>query len=177
MYRQEALTVFILFIISINANPDKGKICMKNLIINGTNLITNYRKQILVMGITHLGCQACRNQAIRYNDLYRDLEYQNIRDPDVRLILVNEPQAAQYLPGNFYGKIRLFQDNYNDRGIEKLGYHGQRLNNLIIGRCGYLVYSQSYPHSNIEEETNYQQLLRVIISVVKFKQPCPTMCS
>jgi len=70
----------------------------------------------------------------RYNDLYRDLEYNNIRDPDVRLILVNEEQAAKFLPGTYYGKIRLFQDNYNDRVIDKLGYHGQRLNNLIFGR-------------------------------------------
>jgi hypothetical protein len=65
MYRQEALTVFVLFIVSICGYPDKGKICPHNFVINGTNLITNYRKQILVMGITHLGCQACRNQAIR----------------------------------------------------------------------------------------------------------------
>jgi hypothetical protein len=34
-------------------------------VVNGTNLITNYRQQILVLGVTHLGCQACRNQAIR----------------------------------------------------------------------------------------------------------------
>ena len=66
--------------------------------------------------------------------MYRDLEYQNIREPDVRLILINEEHAAHYLPGIQYGKIRLFQDNYKDRLIEKLGYHGQRLNNLIFGR-------------------------------------------
>jgi hypothetical protein len=70
----------------------------------------------------------------RYNDLYRDLEYQQIRDPDVRLILINEQHAAQYLPGNYYGKIRLFQDSYRDRLIEKLGHYGERLNNLVFGR-------------------------------------------
>ncbi len=70
MYRQEVLIVFVLFIVSIGAYPDKGKVCPRNLTINGTNLITNYRQQILVMGITHLGCQACRNQAIRLDKIY-----------------------------------------------------------------------------------------------------------
>lgn len=65
MYRQEALAVFILCLTLIGAYPDKGKVCPKNLIVNGTNLITSYRQQILVLGVTHLGCQACRNQAIR----------------------------------------------------------------------------------------------------------------
>ncbi|UJR21512.1 hypothetical protein I4U23_024598 [Adineta vaga] len=159
MYRQEVLVLLILCLVSIQANPDRGLVCIRNLKINGTNLITDYRKQILVLGVTHLGCQACRNQAIRYNDLYRDLEHHNIREPDVRLVLVNEETATQYLPGMNYG------------------YYGQRLNNLIFGRCGYLVYSQTYPQSNLEEETNYQQLLRIIIAVAKYKQPCPTMCS
>jgi len=79
----------------------------------------------------------------RYNDLYRDLTYHNIREPDVRLILVNEQQAVNYLPGTYYGKIRLFQDNYKDRAIEKLGYHGQRLNNLIFGRLESLIMFKS----------------------------------
>jgi len=65
MYRQEFLVVFVLYIVSISAYPDNEKICPRNLVLNGTNLITDYRKQILVMGITHLGCQACRNQAVR----------------------------------------------------------------------------------------------------------------
>jgi hypothetical protein len=65
MYRRDVLTILVLFIGSIDAYSDNGKICPRNLILNGTNLITNYRKQILVMGITHLGCQACRNQAVR----------------------------------------------------------------------------------------------------------------
>jgi len=176
MYRQAILTVFVLFIGSISGYSDIGKICPRNLIINGTNLITNYRQQILVLGVTHQGCQACRNQAIRYNDLYRDLEYNNIRDPEVRLILVNEPEAVEFLPGIFYGKIRIFQDNYKDRFLDKLGYHGQRLNNLVFGKCGTLIYSQTYPQSNIEDENNYQQLLRVIMSAVKYKQPCYTKC-
>ncbi|CAF1539374.1 unnamed protein product, partial [Rotaria sordida] len=115
MYRQKILAIFVLFIVSIAAYPAKNeKICSQNFMINGTNLVTNYRKQVLVIGVTHLGCQACRNQAIKYNDLYRDLEYHNIREPDVRLILVNEQHGAQYLP-------------------EKLGLHGHRLNNLIFG--------------------------------------------
>ena len=69
MYREgilaAAVVVVGLFIGAIDAYPDKGKVCPRNLVVNGTNLITNYRQQILVMGITHLGCQACRNQAIR----------------------------------------------------------------------------------------------------------------
>ena len=65
MYRQVALTVLALFIVTINAYSENGKICQRNLVLNGTNLIKDYRRQILVMGITHLGCQACRNQAIR----------------------------------------------------------------------------------------------------------------
>jgi len=48
--------------------------------------------------------------------------------------LINEEQAAHYLPGNFYGKVRIFQDNHKDRAVEKLGYYGQRLNNLVFGR-------------------------------------------
>ena len=65
MYRQDVLVIFVLFTISINAYLHNQKFCLRHLIINGTNLTTNYRKQILVMGITHLGCQACRNQAVR----------------------------------------------------------------------------------------------------------------
>lgn len=156
MRRQEVLLLVVFAVVPVHAYPEKSKICPHNMVVNGTNLISQYRKQILVMGITHLGCQACRNQAVRYertrarggdvsvsrraslayryNDLHRDLEFHNIREPEVRLILVNEQQAAQYLPGMNYGKIRLFQDNYRDRAIEKLGYYGQRLNNLIFGR-------------------------------------------
>lgn len=50
------------------------------------------------------------------------------------MILINEQSAINYLPGTYYGKVRIFQDNYKDRAIEKLGYYGQRLNNLIFGR-------------------------------------------
>ena len=66
--------------------------------------------------------------------MHRDLAYQNIRDPDVRLVLINEESASQYLPGSYYGKVRVFQDNPKDRALEKLGYYGQRLNNLVFGR-------------------------------------------
>ena len=65
MFRQKIFFVLILIITSIVAERDRKKTCIHNLVINGTNLITSYRKQILVMGITHLGCQACRNQAVR----------------------------------------------------------------------------------------------------------------
>ena len=71
---------------------------------------------------------------LRYNDLFRDLAYNNIREPEVRLVLVNEEQAAKYFPGTHYGKVRIFQDNSKDRAIETLGYYGQRLNNLVFGR-------------------------------------------
>ncbi|CAF2146006.1 unnamed protein product [Rotaria magnacalcarata] len=157
MFGQKTLGLFMLFIVSIGAYPNNQKLCSNNLKINGTNLITSNRKQVLVVGISHLGCQACRNQAVKYNDLYQ--------------------HAAEFLPGSFYGKIRLFQDNAKDRFVEKLGHHGQRLNNLIFGRCGNLVYTQRYPQSNIEDETNYQQLLRIVMTVSKYKQPCQTPCS
>lgn len=68
MYREGVLTTvvaIVLLISTVDAYPDKGKVCPRNLIVNGTNLITNYRQQILVLGVTHLGCQACRNQAVR----------------------------------------------------------------------------------------------------------------
>lgn len=67
MYRQEILILLVLVIVSINAYPSAEKLCSLNLKINGTSLITFYRNQALVIGISHLGCQACRNQAIRYD--------------------------------------------------------------------------------------------------------------
>ena len=70
----------------------------------------------------------------RYNDLYRDLNYHRIGESDVQLTLINEAHAEQYLPGSYYGKIRLYQDNWKDRVIDKLGHHGERLNNLIFDR-------------------------------------------
>ena len=70
----------------------------------------------------------------RYNDLYRDLHYRHIHENDVRLALINEPQAVEYFPGNFYGKIHIFQDNWKDHVIEKLGHHGERLNNLVFDK-------------------------------------------
>ena len=67
MHRLGVLTAALLLvvIVSIDAYRENEKVCLRNLLINGTNLITNYRKQILVVGISHLGCQACRNQAVR----------------------------------------------------------------------------------------------------------------
>jgi hypothetical protein len=65
MHREEVLIVCVFLVISISAYQDNGKFCARNLVLNGTNLITNYRRQILVLGVTNLGCQACRNQAVR----------------------------------------------------------------------------------------------------------------
>ena len=132
----------------------------------------------------------------RFNDLYRELEYNRLREADVRLVLVNEETAAQYLPGLFYGKIRVFQDSWKDRLVERLGNDGQRLNNLVfdksgvsrskriwatpvnlLSRCGNLAHIQRYPQSNIEDENNYQQLLRLIISMAKNKPPCSSRCA
>jgi hypothetical protein len=70
----------------------------------------------------------------RFNDLYRALEHSHVREADVRLVLVNEETAVRYLPGNFYGKVRLFQDSWKDRLIERLGHNGERLNNLIFDK-------------------------------------------
>ena len=70
----------------------------------------------------------------RYNDLYRELAKNDIRDSVVSLILVNEQDAAQHFPGNSYDKVRLFQDNSKDRLIKKLRNHGQSMNNIVFGR-------------------------------------------
>jgi hypothetical protein len=65
MYRQKFFFVFILLIIAIVAHGDRKKICIRNLVINGTNLITGHRKKLLVLGITNFNNQSSRIQANR----------------------------------------------------------------------------------------------------------------
>jgi len=65
MYTQKILLIFILLIISIVAQRDKKKVCIHNLVINGTNLISGHRKQLLVVGITNFSNQSSRIQANR----------------------------------------------------------------------------------------------------------------
>ena len=43
-------------------------------------------------------------------------------------------------------------------------------------RCGQLIYTQTYPQSNIEDESNYQQLLRTIVAAAKYKEICYSTC-
>ena len=70
----------------------------------------------------------------RYNDLYRELQRDNIRDSVVRLILINEQHAAHYFTADYFDKIRLFQDNPKDRLVKKLSHRGQKINNYVFGR-------------------------------------------
>ena len=65
MYIQKIVLIFILLIISIVAQHDKKKICIHNLVINGTNLITAHRKQLLVIGIINFNNESSRIQANR----------------------------------------------------------------------------------------------------------------
>ena len=65
MNRQKIFFVFILFIISIVAESEKKKLCIHNLVIGRTNLITTHRKQLIVLGITNFNNQTARTQAHR----------------------------------------------------------------------------------------------------------------
>jgi len=65
MYRHKIFFVFSLLIISIVAQRERKKICIHNLIINGTNLLTTHRKHLLVIGITNFNNQSSRIQANR----------------------------------------------------------------------------------------------------------------
>jgi len=72
---------------------------------------------------------------IRYNDLRRELQNHDIHDDSiVSFILINENDAAEYLPGNYYDKVRLFTDNSRDHIIKKLRNNKQTLNNFVFGR-------------------------------------------
>ncbi|CAF3659097.1 unnamed protein product [Adineta steineri] len=177
MYTQKIFLVFSLLIISIVAQRDKKKTCIHNLVINGTNLITSHRKQLLVLGVINLNTQSSRIQANRYNDLYRELERYNIRDSVVRIALINEQNAEQNFVGDSYDKIPLYQDNSRDHLVRRLSDHKQTINNYVFGRCGYLIFSQEYPDSNLSDGKNYQELLRVITTAVKNKRRCQNVCS
>lgn len=61
----QALWVLLACLVEIDAYPEPEKMCSQKLVINGTHLVNNFPRQMLVMGISHLGCQACRNQAVR----------------------------------------------------------------------------------------------------------------
>jgi hypothetical protein len=66
MYGQKIIFVFILLIISIVAQQhERKKTCIHNLVVNGTNLITANRKQLLVIGITNFNNESSRIQAHR----------------------------------------------------------------------------------------------------------------
>jgi hypothetical protein len=158
MYRTTRLFLFSLFIISIVSQREKKKTCIHNLIINGTNLLTSHRKQLLVVGITNFNNQSSRIQAnryefyleyqreefswCRYNDLYRQLQHHDIRDSIVRIILINEKEGEKKFPGSHYDKVRLFQDNSKDRLIKKLRDNELTTNNYVFGR--YDIFSHRY---------------------------------
>ena len=65
MSRHKILFVFILIIISIAAQRDRKKTCIHNLVINGTNLITGHRKQLIVVGIVNFNNLESEIQANR----------------------------------------------------------------------------------------------------------------
>ncbi|CAF1480296.1 unnamed protein product [Rotaria magnacalcarata] len=177
MYMQRLIFVFSLLFISIVAQDNRKKTCLHNLAINGTNLIAIYRKQLLVLGIINFNNQSSRTQANRYNDLYRELQNSGIRDTTVRLILVNEQDAANHLPGKYYDKIRLFQDNAKDGLIKKLRNHEHSADNFIFGRCGYLVFSQERSNSSLQDGNNYKELVRNIKLAMRSKRRCERLCS
>ncbi|CAF0808827.1 unnamed protein product [Rotaria sordida] len=159
------------------AQDNKKKTCIHDLVINGTNLMAQYRKQLLVLGITNFNNPSARIQANRYNDLYRELERSGIRDSVVRVILVNEADAARHITGNYYDKIRIYQDNSKDHLIKKLRNHGQTIDNFVFGRCGYVGFTQEHPNSNLEDGKNYRKLLQYIKTAIKNKRRCQRLCS
>ncbi|UJR27387.1 hypothetical protein I4U23_008677 [Adineta vaga] len=177
MHTQKLVFIFFLFIISIVAQRDKKKLCLHNLVINGTNLITGHRKQLLVLSVINFNNPSSRTQANRFLDLYRELERQHIRDSVVRLILINEQDAAEHFGGNKFGNIKLFQDNPQDRIVKRLHQNGHTLNNYVFGRCGYMIYTQEYPNSDLDNLKNYEELLRIITTAVKNKRRCQNICS
>lgn len=72
----------------------------------------------------------------RYHDLYYELGRQGVAESLVRLILINEEQAANNYPANANANnsIRLVQDNSNDRLVKKLSLRGPTMNNYVFGR-------------------------------------------
>ncbi len=65
MYRQTLVLVGILFVLSIAAEREKKKVCIHNLVLDKTNLITTHRKQLLVVGIINFNNESARMQANR----------------------------------------------------------------------------------------------------------------
>ena len=65
MHRQTIVLVFTLLMISIVARNTRRKLCIRTLLINGTNLMTTNRKRLLVLGIVNFSDQSSRIQANR----------------------------------------------------------------------------------------------------------------
>lgn len=134
MYAQRLLVILIFLFISIVAEGERKKTCIHNLVVNQTNLLTRYRKQILVVGIINFKNQSARVQANRYNDILRELRRKEIYDSVVQFVLVNDKDAQQYYPGKTYDKVEVYQDNSKDRIIKKLREKHQTRNNFVFGR-------------------------------------------
>jgi len=134
MYDQRLLVLFVFLFISIVAEHEKKKTCILNLVVNQTNLLTRYRKQILVVGVVNFKDQTARVQANRYNDILRKLQREDIYDPVVQFVLVNDKDGEQYFPGKKYGKVEVYQDNSKDRIIKKLREKNLSRNNFVFGR-------------------------------------------
>lgn len=62
-YRSIVCLWSFCFIAFVLAQSEKKKTCVQNLVINGTNLLTAHRKQLLVIGIVNFAEQAARHQA------------------------------------------------------------------------------------------------------------------
>ena len=113
----------------------------------------------------------------------------------MRLLLINEQNGIQAYPGDVYDQIRFFQDNPKDRLGKKLRSYGNMTNYVFgrlelidilflysyksIFRCGFLIFTQSDPQSDLNDEKNYQELLRVLTTAVKNrnKRGCQGLCS
>lgn len=48
---------------------------------------------------------------------------------------------------------------------------------FILFRCGYRIFTQKYPHSDLDDPKNYGDLLRTILLAVQNKRPCQNLCS
>jgi hypothetical protein len=70
----------------------------------------------------------------RLNDLHRELHRHNIRDSVIHFLFINDRDATKTVPGNYYDKIQVFQDNAKDRLGKKLRNRGQTTGNYVFGR-------------------------------------------
>ena len=59
------LLLLLVLVVFTNAQNEKKRTCLHNLVINGTNLILSHRKQLLVVGIVNFADQSARIQANR----------------------------------------------------------------------------------------------------------------